>query len=57
MNPATPEAWPRRTNVLPDQTQQEPLTINVHGSIEDQERDAEEREIEEGEFLSFEFSL
>ncbi|XP_062848839.1 PILR alpha-associated neural protein [Trichomycterus rosablanca] len=47
VNPATPEAWPRRRNALPDQTQQHPLTIDANDSTDGQERDAEEREMEE----------
>lgn len=47
---ATPEvdAWSRRRNAQSNQTQQQPLSIDAKDSGKEQERDAEEREIEEG---------
>lgn len=48
---ATPEVWPRRRNAQANQTQQQPLSIEAKDSAEEQERDAEEREIEEGGHL------
>ncbi|KAM9489240.1 PILR alpha-associated neural protein isoform 1-T1 [Clarias gariepinus] len=46
---ATPEvdAWSRRRNAQSNQTQQQPLSIDAKDSGKEQERDAEEREIEE----------
>lgn len=48
---ATPEAWPRHRNAQANHTRQHPLSIEAKDSGEEQERDAEEREIEEGGHL------
>lgn len=49
---ATPEVWPRRRNTQSNQTQQHPLSIEAKDSGEEPERDAKEREFEEGEHFN-----
>ncbi|KAF7708241.1 hypothetical protein HF521_017298 [Silurus meridionalis] len=45
---ATPGVWPGRRNAQANQTQQQPLSVEAKDSGEEPERDAEERETEEG---------
>lgn len=45
---ATPDVWPPRRNAQTNQTLQHPLSIEAKDSAEEPERDAEEREMEEG---------